>query len=238
MKIVSRAEWGAKPPKSRYTIAPTGRLWLHHFGSEHHGAAGMRQIQAFHMGPERGWSDFAYSFAVDNADGTIYEGRGALVAGGHTKGDNSKSHAIVIMGNTHSREVSPAAQRSIAWLTRHGRERGWWTTPKITGTHRDAQRMGFSPYNGTVCAGDFAQRVLADINDLAVGGPAPAPSPEENDLYGTDIICSYGEAGYPLDNADIWSDIRRWTHEIYNKPEAERRGGVQFIRLLLGLPKD
>ena len=35
----------------------------------------MRAIQTFHMGPERGWADFAYNFAVFQ-DGRVYRGRG------------------------------------------------------------------------------------------------------------------------------------------------------------------
>lgn len=125
----------------------------------------MRQIQAFHM-DTRGWSDIAYNFCVDD-DGTIYEGRGAFAAGGHTKGDNTTSHAICIMGNTHARDLTQAQVNSIAWLVREGYVEGWWVAPKITGLHRDAQAWGYSPYNGTACAGDFAAARLDEINAIA-----------------------------------------------------------------------
>lgn len=68
------------------------------------------------------------------------------------------------------------------------------------------------------------------------------PIPEEHDMWGTEIIAAYGEAGYlnatlhPDQLAKHWGDIRAWTHVIYAKPEAERAGGVKYVRTLLGLP--
>lgn len=166
-RIVPRSEWGARAPKSRHRIAPTPRLWLHHFATDGwRGAAGMRECQRFHM-DSRGWNDIAYSFCVDNQTGTIYEGRGALVAGGHTQNDNSKSHAICVMANCETTPMSAAARDSVAWLVRHGFEQGWWLTPTLTGGHRDAQARGYSPKNGTLCAGKHAQSLIPEINRLA-----------------------------------------------------------------------
>lgn len=65
---------------------------------------------------------------------------------------------------------------------------------------------------------------------------------EDTDLYGTEVIAAYGEAGYLLATlhpdklAQHWRDIRAWTHAIYAKPEHERAGGVAYIRAQLGLP--
>src|SRR5215207_10115687 len=72
--IVSRAVWNARTPEGRRQIAiPTPRLWIHHSADSARGAAGMRSIQNFHM-DTRGYADIGYSFVVDNADGTIFEG--------------------------------------------------------------------------------------------------------------------------------------------------------------------
>jgi hypothetical protein len=47
--IVSRADWGARSPKSRSEISlPTARLWIHHTAGSERGAAGMRSIQNTH----------------------------------------------------------------------------------------------------------------------------------------------------------------------------------------------
>src|SRR5512132_4126473 len=70
--IVSRADWGARSPKSRSEISlPTARLWIHHTAGSERGAAGMRSIQNTHMDdPKFKFGDIGYSFVVDNADGT------------------------------------------------------------------------------------------------------------------------------------------------------------------------
>jgi hypothetical protein len=144
MRIVTRAEWGAKPPKSVKKIAtPTPRLWLHHSGSEQHGKAGVRAIQAYHMA-SKGWSDIAYSFLVDE-DGTIYEGRGVGIAGAHTEGDNSNSHGICALGNYDNRKPPQALIRFLRELIAYGQDQGWWLG--LAGGHRDA------PRSSTACPG-------------------------------------------------------------------------------------
>lgn len=112
----------------------------------------------------RGWSDVAYNFCIDD-DGVIYEGRGFFAAGGHTKGDNTKSHAICFMGNFENREPTQAALVAAAELARYGREIGAWG--EITGSHRDAQAWGYSPKNGTLCAGKHVQNKLGAIRWLS-----------------------------------------------------------------------
>src|SRR5690606_32125478 len=125
MKIITRAQWGARPPRSVHRIAlPTPRLWVHHSADDRQGIAAVRAHQAFHM-DSRGWSDIAYSFLID-ADGNVFEGRGAGVAGGHTAGDNTKSHAICLLGNFETRHPTPAALDALVELARHGRDQGWW----------------------------------------------------------------------------------------------------------------
>lgn len=164
--IVTREEWGAAPPDHDFhaITVPTAELWFHHFGSEHHGAEGMREIQRFHQ-EDRGWNDFAYSYAIDD-DGTIFEGRGAKVAAGATKYHNAHSHAIVAMGNLHARKPTKAQVRSAAKLLAHGYLQGWW--PKeFTGGHREAKGHGNDPDASTACPGDHGMAALPDINALA-----------------------------------------------------------------------
>lgn len=178
VRIVSRHIWRARPPKSRHYIkTPTPELWWHHFASEHHGHQGMRDIQAFHM-DKRGWSDIAYSFCVDE-DGTIYEGRGVGIAGGHTANRNSISHAICLMGNFQTKPVPRAALQSCAALAAHGIESGWWKG--WTSGHRNA------PGASTACPGDYAMRALPDLRaltDLYVNKPAA----QEDDMTPREFI--------------------------------------------------
>lgn len=171
MKIVSRAEWRARAPRSRHVITlPTPRLWLHHTAGNENGPDGVLAIQRFHMDVRR-WSDIAYSFLVDR-DGNVYEGRGVGVAGGHTAGDNSWSHAICAMGNYDVTSPSPTMLRAVADLVRHGRVQGWWGD--LTGGHRDA------PGASTACPGRHLHAAIPEIRRLA--STTPAPPPEEDDM--------------------------------------------------------
>lgn len=163
--IITRSEWGARPPSGRFQIAmPTPRLWIHHTAGSERGAEGMRSIQRFHM-DTRGWRDIAYSFVIDNVNGAIYEGRGAGIAGGHTEGDNSRSHAICVMGNFENAVPSGAALSSIVVLARHGRNRGWWV-PTLGG-HRDA------PGASTACPGRNLYRQLPALRLRVADSPQP-----------------------------------------------------------------
>jgi hypothetical protein len=167
---VSRAEWGARPPTSAFSrmATPTPRLWVHHTGTEQHGAAALRAIQRYHQ-DTRGWKDIAYNFLVDD-DGTIYEGRGAGIAGGATAGDNTLSHAVCLLGNFETRSATPAAFRTLVDLARHGRSARWWVP--TCGGHRDA------PGASTACPGRYLYARLADVR-REIDRPAPEPLPEE-----------------------------------------------------------
>lgn len=186
--IVTRAEWGARSPDGVTRIAtPTPRLWVHHTAGSERGAAGMRSIQAYHM-DTKGWRDIAYSFVVD-VDGTVYEGRGAGVAGGHTEGDNSSSHAICVMGNYENVHPTTAALASVVALARHGRDRRWWV-PTLGG-HRDA------PGATTACPGRHLYARLPDIRSaVAVTEP-----PQEDDMPTLDEIRKVVREELERDNA-------------------------------------
>lgn len=95
----------------------------------------MRAIQAYHQ-DVKGWNDIAYSFVIDPATLTIYEGRGAGIAGGHTEGHNTISHAICVMGNFENDKVPPGLVSLLREFIAYGDARGWWRS--LSGGHRDA----------------------------------------------------------------------------------------------------
>ncbi|KAL3891998.1 hypothetical protein ACJMK2_004238 [Sinanodonta woodiana] len=64
----------------------------------------LRRIQNLHM-DTNGWDDIGYSFLVGD-DGMAYEARGWNRVGAHTRGWNSKSVSIAVMGNFN--EVLPS----------------------------------------------------------------------------------------------------------------------------------
>lgn len=165
VRIVSRREWGARAPRERHLLRmPSPRLWVHHTAGSEQGAAGMHSIQNFHMDTKR-WFDLAYSFVV-SPDGTIFEGRGAGVVGGHTAGDNASSHAICLMGNFENVNPTTAAINSLVELARDGWNRGWWK-PTLGG-HRDA------PGASTACPGGNLYIRLAGVRELVTAAQTPA----------------------------------------------------------------
>lgn len=170
LEIIPRSAWKARAPRSRLVIpTPTIELWAHHSAGTEAGPAGMRRIQNFHM-DKRGWSDIAYSFVIDRADLTIYEGRGAGVRGGHTFGRNSRSHGICVMGNFQVLSPTDELVERLAELVAFGHGEGWWPD-RFTGGHRDVR--------ATSCPGDNLYDRLDDINELATGGTAMADRERE-----------------------------------------------------------
>jgi hypothetical protein len=185
-RIIPRSEWGARPPKRVHRISlPTPRLWIHHTAGNERGAAGMRSIQNFHM-DGRDWADIAYSFVIDNDDGKIYEGRGAGIAGGHTQGDNTTSHAICVMGNFDNEALTTEAFVSIRWLAVHGKNKGWWKP--TCGGHRDA------PGANTACPGRNLYSQLPRLrSQLNVTEPI-----EDDDMTKDELVKALSTPGDPL----------------------------------------
>lgn len=174
MKIHTRAEWGARPPKQVRQMAGSQGVHLHYNGPAVPPAvyAGdfesvksfLRNTQNFHMNT-RGWADIAYSFFVDRV-GRIWEGRGWGVIGGHTQGFNSTSHAIYfILGD--GQVPTPEQVESVRQLiSEHNRRYG-------VGYVRGHQQ---APGNSTSCPGDAVMQLInsGSFNVGAAAEPAPA----------------------------------------------------------------
>lgn len=216
ISIIPRAQWGARPPIRALPIAvPTPQLWLHHSASSGTDARAVRGIQDFHMDVRR-WSDIAYSFLVDDDpefDEDVFEGRGAGVAGGHTKGQNTVSHAICIIGNYTSHAPRDTTLHQVTDLVVHGYRSGWWPLG-FSGGHRDV--------GATSCPGDALYRLIPEINAEAarraegVGLPIMGPATASLDQA---ISLDWSTAHHPL------SDVRRILDVYWTICDAE---GVDF----------
>ncbi|XP_043390696.1 peptidoglycan recognition protein 3 [Chelonia mydas] len=110
-RIVSRRQWGARPPKSRVPLrTPVSYVILHHTErkrcySETTCIQQVRAIQNYHM-DKRGLADISYNFLIGE-DGRVYEGRGWRTKGAHTKLFNSRSLGLAFLG-TFSTETKPS----------------------------------------------------------------------------------------------------------------------------------
>jgi hypothetical protein len=139
MKLVTRANWGARP--SRYElayIASTGGVKIHYEGTyvpkslaapgAHTTCAGrMRDIQAAHLANRReNYSDIAYN-AVVCPHGTMFEGRGPHRQTGANGNQalNRAHYAVCAMLGASGLVVPPDAMLdglvdAIAWLRNNG----------------------------------------------------------------------------------------------------------------------
>jgi peptidoglycan hydrolase-like protein with peptidoglycan-binding domain len=159
MRIVTREEWGARTPRYRNAMRSFSRDFIHHSA----GPIGQtpRNIQDFHM-DGRGWSDIAYSFLVDQK-GTIYEGRGWGISGGHTRDYNSISHAFCLIANTQTVAPSDAAIKSLAFLVDESERR---YKEQLVQGHRDVA--------ATACPGNKLYAILDDV--ISSTGAPPMPT--------------------------------------------------------------
>ncbi|XP_074794053.1 peptidoglycan-recognition protein 2-like [Natator depressus] len=112
-RIVSRQQWGARPPKSRVLLrTPVSYVILHHTErkrcySETTCIQQVRAIQNYHM-DKRGLADISYNFLIGE-DGRVYEGRGWRTKGAHTKVFNSRSLGLAFLGTCSKTKPSVAA---------------------------------------------------------------------------------------------------------------------------------
>jgi hypothetical protein len=160
VEIVTRAEWGAKPPhgRSTFTSAPDG-VFLHYTAAlsdqqaDHRNCVGRVQgIQAFHQGPSRGWSDVGYSFLYCQ-HGVVFEGRGWGVVGAHTVGYNDSAHAFCFLGGDRDGrdDLTDQGRAAVSWLIREAFRR-----------HPEGQRVrGHGDVNSTACPGAELRAYIA-----------------------------------------------------------------------------
>lgn len=124
MTIVTREEWGAKPPKTPTLFSgPSPYVIIHH--SYEPGACytakecqeAVQSIQELHQ-EVRGWSDVGYTFLI-GGDGNVYEGRGFNVVGAHAPGYNDKSVGICLIGDWRSKceRMNMDGVKGVFWFS-------------------------------------------------------------------------------------------------------------------------
>jgi hypothetical protein len=150
VSIVTREMWGAAPPRSTPVHAEWPRgvdFWVHHTTGSRDQTP--RQIQAFHMGPQRGWNDIGYGYLIDY-EGVIYEGRGYEVHAAHSPGVNHEP-SVALIGDYSTFPPSDAQHRSVYALRDH---------------IQAGELHGHRENTATSCPGDAAMRKV-------VNGPPP-----------------------------------------------------------------
>lgn len=165
MRIITRAEWGARSPRSRDTTSWSKRteFVVHH--SDGPTTQTPRSIQDFHMNG-RGWADVGYNFLVDHL-GRIYEGRGWLVIGAHALDHNTSGIGVCVIGRD-GKDITAAAKTAVRWL--------YDEAQRHAGRALSKRGHGQLSGNSTACPG---RTLLAWVKaGMPVDGtPPPAPRP-------------------------------------------------------------
>ncbi|MFB8755971.1 N-acetylmuramoyl-L-alanine amidase [Streptomyces nigra] len=125
--IVTRRGWGANERWRESRFVYTSKVkaaFVHHTatGNKYTCAQApsvIRGIYRYHV-VSMGWRDIGYNFLVDKC-GRIYEGRAGGVAkavlGAHTRGFNTNSMGIAVLGSYGAKKPSKSALKAVARLT-------------------------------------------------------------------------------------------------------------------------
>lgn len=166
MRIISRRDWGARPPREERNTS-----WDKRTGFTVHHSAGpkdqsIQAIQDYHM-DNRGWVDIGYNFIV-RSNGDIYEGRGWLGVGAHAANHNTANVGVCVIGNYTSAEPSKEVKAALAYLyAEANRMKGRALT---VNTHRQLGE--------TACPGTKLHNwAISKLNDYKPGKPTKPPTP-------------------------------------------------------------
>ncbi|KAK7107059.1 hypothetical protein V1264_015039 [Littorina saxatilis] len=168
--IVSRAQWGARNPKSiKGMPTPVSLVFIHHTaGNPCSDFASckkvMQGVQYYHMyDPERNYVDIGYNFLV-GGDGKIYEGRGWDREGGHTgKLYNNRAVAISFLGNFTNQSPTSSALRAAQNLIACGVRQGKVSSNYKLYGHRQARAAS------TTCPGNTLYSIIQGWNRYTSG---------------------------------------------------------------------
>lgn len=204
MKIITRAEWGARAPREIHTVDRSLRRYTitHHSGANEKQT--VRSIQNYQM-DTRGWSDIGYNFLVDVA-GRAYEGRGWNRLGTHTVGFNTSGIAICMIGE--NQDVTEAAKDAIRWLADEADRR----------MGRKLKRTGHRDHDNTDCPGNNLYRWVH--SGMPDGPGSPIPPAERN--WQKEIIAEMDVISF----AGVTSEPKTWPRG----PEVKTIQGVCLAR--------
>lgn len=185
MRLVTRDEWGAAPPRRGLsTGSPGDALVVHHVGDGQtpapatieEASEALRGVQNGHYNSPDNYADIAYNMAVDQA-GNRYQLRGMDYLGGATFGANDHTRAVLWLGDSRYDTPTDAAIGAIAGLYVAGVQAG--------NLEHGAEINGHRDYVATICPGPALYDRLSEIRALAAGAPQPPshlPSVGDDDM--------------------------------------------------------
>lgn len=179
MDIILRDEWGARPPRDITTDTWNDKteFILHHSGASR--SQTIKSIQNYCM-DNKGHDDIDYCFIVK--DGKIYEGRGWLNRGSHTKYHNKVGIGVCIVGKDG--DDTEADRIAVRWLYDEACRRGNKTLKKLG--HRTANP------GTTDCPGN---RLQSWVN---AGMPVNTTTKEDDTVF-----CKFGDKGDKVESMQL-----------------------------------
>lgn len=215
LRIVSRAEWGARAPRGTVTHVP----WSERVGTAFHYSGGNpastpKDLQNYAM-DSLGYSDTHYNFFVDRR-GTAFEGRGWTVQAAHARDQNRPWIGICFIGR--DADVTTAALNTMRDM--------WDMANHLAGRQLRYAGHGQLPGQSTDCPGSnillwIARGIPREEDDMALSDQQ-VTLPKETLLTG-EVLPIPAVPSLPADQAIGWG-----THHAY----AARRSAEETLKLL------
>uniref|UniRef100_A0A8W7NGA1 Peptidoglycan recognition protein long class n=1 Tax=Anopheles atroparvus TaxID=41427 RepID=A0A8W7NGA1_ANOAO len=124
LRLVTRTEWLAQPPREELTNLklPVSTVIIAHTATEgcttqQACVTRVKSIQKYHMQTSK-FSDIGYNFLI-GGDGSVYDGRGWLKVGAHTKDYNFISYGIAFIGNFEKEQPTESQMEQLDALLRN-----------------------------------------------------------------------------------------------------------------------
>lgn len=179
--IITRSEWGAKPPKYNRQRHSPNRFTIHHTvtsNSDSNPAQTMRAMQRDHMARDNNtWADIGYHFVLDQ-QGRIYAANPVDRVGAHVGGGNTNNIGIAFMGNYNSAQPSEVQLASAGALVRYlANKYSISVDSDILSGHRD--------HGGTQCPGSNLYAQIDRIAEYARGNDASCDEDSSDDGGGS-----------------------------------------------------
>uniref|UniRef100_A0A2M4AH59 Putative peptidoglycan recognition protein long class n=1 Tax=Anopheles triannulatus TaxID=58253 RepID=A0A2M4AH59_9DIPT len=172
LRLVTRTEWLAQPPREELTDLklPVNNVIIAHTATEgcttqQSCVARVQFIQNIHF--NQGYGDIGYNFLV-GGDGKVYEGRGWNKQGAHTKGYNGVSQGIAFIGNYETYDRPEDSQmEQLIMLLQNGTNSG-----KLD---KNYKLYGALQIKATLSPGKFLMEKLALLPHFSLQKP-PVPT--------------------------------------------------------------
>jgi hypothetical protein len=158
-------EYGQRPPDcvAANPIGPDSTLFIHFSAGDGEGIdkkgepkQAVRNIQAFHMGPEREWCDTGYSWVLIQPRGIfkrplLFKGRGFHAVPASQENFNRGNMSICVIADDNDK-IKRSTFRALAWATEH-------CPARTVKGHRDVGSTG--------CPGDRLYSKVPMLNRVA-----------------------------------------------------------------------